>query len=65
MDLSPFILLTNELLNKDTYIFPEEENLIILDSKSSVWMNKNGKYDKHTRHIYRRVNFVINCEFFS
>ena len=25
-------------------------------------MDKNGKYDNHTRHIARRVNFVRNGE---
>ena len=48
--------------NKDPDIVPEAAPLIILDSKSSVCMAKNGKYAKHTRHIARRVHFVRNGE---
>ena len=46
-------MLINELLNKDTYIVPEEYPLNILDSKSDVCMDKNGKDTKHTRKLYR------------
>ena len=35
---------------------------IILDSRSTVFMDKNDKYTKHTRNISRRVNFVRNGE---
>ena len=49
-------------MNKDPDIVPEEAPLIILDSKSSVCMDDNGKDINHTRHISRRVNFVSNCE---
>ena len=62
MDLSHFSMLIHELLNKDTDILPEEAPLIILDSKSAVYMANNGKDIKHTRHISRRVNFVSDCE---
>ena len=41
---------------------PEEAPLIVLDSKSSLCMNNNGKDTKHTRHIARRMYFVINGE---
>ena len=34
----------------------------MLDSKSAVYMDKNGKDTKHTRHIERRVHFVRNDE---
>ena len=37
---------------------PEEAPLIVLDSKSSMCMAKNGKDTKHTRHIARRMHFV-------
>ena len=60
MDLAHFRILIHELLNKDTYIVPEEDYLIILDIKSDVCMDKNGKDTKHTRHISRIVNFVRN-----
>ena len=49
MDLSHFSRLINKLLNKDSGIFPEEAPLILLDSKSAIWMDKNGKYNKHKR----------------
>ena len=60
MALAHFRMLTNEMLNKDTYIVPEEAPLIILDSKSYVCMDKNGKYTKQKIHISRRVHFVRN-----
>ena len=60
MDLENFRMLIHEFLNKDTDIIPEEAPLIILDSMYNVCMAKNGKYTKHTRHIYRRVHFVRN-----
>ena len=49
-------------MNKDPDKVPEEAYIIILDSKHSVCMAKNGKYTKHTSHIDRRVNFGINGE---
>ena len=55
-------MLIHEFLNKDTYIVPEEAPLIVLDSKSSMCMAKNGKDNKHTIHIARRVNFLRNGE---
>ena len=55
-------MLICEFLNKDTDIVPEEDPLIILYSKSSVFMANNGKDSKHTRHIDRRVYFVRNGE---
>ena len=62
MALAHFRMLINELLNKDTEIVPEEYPLIILDSKYSVCMDKNGEYTKHTRHIARIINLVRNGE---
>ena len=50
------------MLNKDPDIVPEEDPLILLDSKSAMCMAKNGKDTKHTRHIARRMNFVRNGE---
>ena len=49
-------------MNKDPYIVPEEDPLIILDTKSSVCMDKNFKDTNHTRHISRRLHFVRNSE---
>ena len=41
---------------------PEEAPLIVLKSKSSMCMAKNGRDTKHTRHISRRMNLVRNEE---
>ena len=62
MALSRFRMLIHELLNKDTDIATEESPLIILDSKSPVCMDKNGKDTKHTRHIASRMHLVRNGE---
>ena len=62
MDLSHFMMLIHELLNKDPYIVPEESILIILDSKSAICMAKNSKDTKHTRHIARIMHLVSNGE---
>ena len=51
MDLSYFRMLIHGFLDKDPDIVPEEAPLIILDIKSDVCMDNNGKYTKHTRHI--------------
>ena len=55
-------MLIDEFLNKDPDIVPEGAPLIVLDSKSAMCMAKNGKDNKHTRHIARRMNFVRNGE---
>ena len=62
MDIAHFRVLNNELLNKDPYMVTEKAPLIILDIKSAVFMDKNAKDIKHTRHISRRMDFVRNCE---
>ena len=62
MALAHFRVLNNEFLNNDTDVVPEQAPLIILDSKSAVCMAKIGKYTKHARHIYRRINFIRNGE---
>ena len=62
MALAHFRMLIHELLNKDLDIVPEENPLIVLDSKSSMCMYKNGKDTKHTRHIAMRMHFVRNGE---
>ena len=41
---------------------PREATFIVLDSKSAMCMDKNGKDTKHTRNIARRMNFVRNGE---
>ena len=58
MSLAHFSMLINELLNKDPDIFPQEDPIIILNSKSAVYMAKNGKDNNHTSYIPRRVNFL-------
>ena len=65
IDLAHFRMLINEFLNKDPDIVPEEALLVILDSKSAVFMAKNVKDTKCKSHIYRRVNFVSNGENFK
>ena len=62
MALEHFRMLIHELLNEDPYMVPKEDPLIVLDSKSSMRMAKNGKDTKHTRHISRRMHFVRNGE---
>ena len=62
MDLAHFRMLIHELLNKDPYIVPEEAPLIVLDIKSAMCMANNGKDNKHTRDIARRIYFVRNGE---
>ena len=57
MSLSHLIMINNELLNKYPNVFPEQAHLIMLDSKSAIYMDKNGKDTKHTRKIYRRMNY--------
>ena len=59
---STFQKLINELLNNDTYIVPEEDPLVVLDSKSAMCMDKNGKDTKHTRHIASIMHLVRNGE---
>ena len=53
-------MLIHEFLNKDPDIFPEEAPMIILDNKSDVCMDKNGKGTKHTRHNARIMDFSRN-----
>ena len=62
MALSHFRMLIHELLRKDPYIVPEEDPLIVLDSKYAMCMANNSKDTKHTRHIARRTNLVRNGE---
>ena len=47
-------------LNEDQDMIPKEAPLIVLDSKSAMCMAKNGKDNKHTRHIARRMRFLRN-----
>ena len=41
---------------------PKEYPLIVLDSKSYMCMAKNGKDNKHIKHIARRMHSVRNVE---
>ena len=56
------MILGHELLNEDLDTVPKESPLIVLDIKSTMCMAKNGKDNKHTRHIERRMNFVRNVQ---
>ena len=58
MDLAHFRMLVHELLNEDPDMFPKEAPLIVLDSKSAMYIAKNGRDTKHTRHIARRMHSV-------
>ena len=60
MDLAHFGMLIHELLNEDPYMVPKEAPLIVLYSKSAIYMANIGKDTKHTRHISRRMHFVRN-----
>ena len=63
MALAHLRMLIHVLLNNARYIVPEEDPLIVLDSKYSMWMAKNGKEIKHTRYIARRMLLVNNGEY--
>ena len=65
MALAHFRMFINVLLNKNPDIIPEEVPFIVLDSKSSMFMDKNVDYTKHTRHIARIMYFVRNGEKFK
>ena len=62
MALAHFRMLIYEFLNKDPEIVTKEAPLIVLNIKSAMCMAKNGKDTKHTRHIARRIHFVMNGE---
>ena len=49
-------------MNKDPGIVPEEYPLIVLDSKSDMFMANNGKDTKHTSKIARIMHLVRNGE---
>ena len=51
MAISHFMVLNNELLNKDPHVVSEQLPLIILGIKSVVCMSNDGKETKYTRHI--------------
>ena len=65
MALSHLRMLIHEFLNKDPDIVSKYYPIIILNSKSTICMDKNGKDTKHTRHIAIRVYFVRNGEKFK
>ena len=60
MALSHFSMLIHDFLDKDPYIVPKEDTIIILDSTSAVCMVKNGKDTKNTTYIAIRVSFARN-----
>ena len=62
MALAHFRMLVHEFLNEDPDMVPKEAPLIVLDSKSAMCMDKNGRDTKHTRNISRRMHFVRNGE---
>ena len=58
MALAHFRMLVHEFLNEDPDMVPKEAPLIVFDSKFAMCMAKNGKNNKHTRHIARRMHFL-------
>ena len=62
MALSRFGIFIHELYNKDPDIVTEESPLVLLDIKTAMCMDNNGKDTKHTRHIASRKHFVKNGE---
>ena len=60
MNLAHFRMLIHKSLNKDPYIVPEKAPIIILDIRSAMCMDNNGKDTKNTRNITRIVHYVIN-----
>ena len=62
MYLAHFRMISNELLNDDLDVIPEQTTVIILDIKSDLCMAKNGKYTKHTRYIAIRMQLVRKGE---
>ena len=62
MALARFRMLVHEILNEDPDMVPKEDPLIVLDSKSTMCMAKNGRDTKHTRNIARRMHLVSNGE---
>ena len=51
MDVARFRMLIHEFFNNYPDIVPEEASVIILDSKSSMYMAKTGKGNKHTKTL--------------
>ena len=47
-------------MNKDAYVVSEHAQLIIFGSKSTVCMDRNGKYNKQTINIAKRMQFLRN-----
>ena len=62
MVLSQSRMLIHELLNKDQDIVPDKSLIFILDSKSAICMDNNGKYTNNTRRIAKKVHCVTNGE---
>ena len=62
MDLAHYRILIHEFLKRDPDIVPEEAHLVVLDSKSAMCMDNNGRDIKHTIHIAKIMNFVRNVE---
>ena len=58
MALAHLRMLIHELLNKCTFIVPEEAPLIFLVGRCAMCISKNGKDTKQTRQITRKMNFI-------
>ena len=62
MSLTHFSMLIREFLNEDLDMVLKKATLILLDSKSAMYMTNNGKDTKHTRQITRIMLFVRDGE---
>ena len=62
MNLPHFMMINNEIMNKYTYIFPEQAPITILDRNPAVCMAKSGKETKNTIYSDRIMHFVRNGE---
>ena len=62
VDLAHFVMLNNELMNKDPNGVPDEAPLNILDSKSLMCIANNINDTKNTRYIAIIIHFLLNGE---
>ena len=62
MDSAHYRMTNIGMMNKVPYLVPDHAHPIIMESNSALCMANNGKGKKHTRHISRIINFIINCE---
>ena len=62
MDPAHCRIINNKFWKKYTDVVTEQASMILLEGKSSVCMDNNGKDTNHTRNIPRRIQLVRNVE---